>query len=300
MVSAFTAYFLSISTTAAIFSNLFTIILFRQFLKKRTLGTILLTICFLFVAIAETFTAVGQYFYVFIGENIYTGHFEVSFIFCYGIAYVFFYYFSNRHILQDKDFLKATTTIFSTALVSLISAFMFSELLNDVPLADRIFVNEIILHGPEVIQYLPNQIVGLIVYIPIFALIHIRIIVRLIKIRRDLDNPISKRGFTYILYSVLFMVLSTLIASFYIIGGVNDIGWIVGILHTLRGGTAIVSIIFGYFGWILPDWLKKRIKGKAWIVSQMKKEITTQVAPIASSKNVNSSKNISAVEVSDQ
>ncbi|HUT81606.1 MAG TPA: hypothetical protein VMZ29_10440 [Candidatus Bathyarchaeia archaeon] len=298
MVSAFTGYFLFISTTAAVFSNLFTIILFRQFLKKRTLGTILLTISFLFVSIAETFTAVGQYFYVFIGDNIYTGYFEVSFIFCYGIAYVFFYYFSNRHILQDKDFLKAITTIFSTALVSLISAFMFSDLLNNI--VDPVFVDTIILYGPDVIQYLPSQIVGLAVYVPIFALIHIRIIVRLIKIRRDLENPVTKRGFTYILYSVVLMVLSTLVASFYIIPGVNEIPFVVGILHTFRGGTAIISIIFGYFGWILPDWLKRRIKGKAWIVSQMKKEITTKIAPIASSKTVNLSKADSIVEVSEQ
>ncbi|MBN1329496.1 MAG: hypothetical protein JXA54_08480 [Candidatus Heimdallarchaeota archaeon] len=298
MVSAYTAYFLFISTAASVLASIFVIILLRQFIKKRTLGTALLAISFLFIAFAETLTAISQYLYVFVGDNFFTGFFQAAFVFNYGIAYIFFYYFSNRHILQDKDFLKSITTIFGTALVTLISAFMFSEILNNVE--PSLFYTHLILFGPNVIQFLPTQMAGLIIYIPIFALIHVRIVVRLIKIRRDLENPVSKRGFTYILYSVLFMVLSTLVASLYIIPGINEIPVVVGIVHTLRGGTAIISIIFGYFGWILPDWLKKRIKGKAWIVSQMKKEITAKIAPIASSESVNVNKAVSIVEVSEQ
>ncbi|NHJ86009.1 MAG: hypothetical protein FK734_11145 [Asgard group archaeon] len=295
MVTAYQVYFLSISIGATIFSNIFVFLLFRQFIKKKTLGTIILWISFLFVAIAETFTAIGQTLYVVIGDNDYTGHLEISFVFCYGLAYVFFYYFSNRHILQDKDFLKAVTTIFSTAIVSLVSALMFSEIINEV--ANPNFYDTVILVGPNVIQYLPKTAVGLIMYIPIFIMIHIRIVLRLLKIRRDLENPITKRGFTFILYSVMIMVLSTLISSFYLIPGVAENAIIVGFVHSARGLTAMISIILGYFGWIMPDWLKKRIRGKAWIVKQMSKEFTAKIEPIASS-----STNMSnvAVEISEQ
>jgi len=183
--------------------------------------------------------------------------------------------------LQDKDFLRASTAVFLTAVVSIFMTLMVAEVMFDIP--NPQFYQSFILAGEDIIIYLPQVIYGLTIYIPVFSLIHVRIVFRLIRIRREVENPVAKKGFTYILASVILIMTSSLISSLYMMPNMHEIPVVVGLVHTLRGITASISIIVGYFGWILPDWLKRRIHGKAWIVQQMSKEITTTMEPIASS-----------------
>jgi len=115
----------------------------------------------------------------------------------------------------------------------------------------------------EIVLYLPQIIYGLAIYLPVFSLIHVRIVFRLICIQRDVENPVARKGFSYILASVVLIMTSSLISSFYMMPNMHQIPVVVGLVHTLRGITATISIIIDYFGWILPNRLKRRIHGKA-------------------------------------
>ncbi|MHA1879031.1 MAG: hypothetical protein ACTSYG_01420 [Candidatus Heimdallarchaeota archaeon] len=130
---AFTWYFLIISYLASLLALAFVFLLFRQFLKKKTLGTLLLTISFLFVAFGEIATALSETLYFYQGDSHWVGYLILSYTFFYSLAYIFFYYFSNRHILQDKDFARAMTTVFLTAVVSIFITLMAAEIMFDVP-----------------------------------------------------------------------------------------------------------------------------------------------------------------------
>jgi len=256
-------------------------LLFRQFLKKKTIGTALLAISFLFIAFGEIATAVGETLYFFKGDSHWVGYLILFYPFFYSIGYIFFYYFANRHILQDKDFVRVMTTVFLTTIISFTIALMVAEIMFEIP--NPRFYQKYILAGVDIALYLPQLIDGIALYLSVFSLIQLRIVFRLIRIRRDVENHVARKGFTYILASVMLNMSSSLIASLYMLPKIHEIAILVGLIHTLRGITATISVILGYFGWILPDWLKRRIHGKAWIVKQMSKEITGTTEPIASS-----------------
>ncbi|MBK5114025.1 MAG: hypothetical protein JJE41_10370 [Candidatus Heimdallarchaeota archaeon] len=81
--------------------------------------------------IAEILITVGQWYYTFVSEtNPITGYLELSFAFFYAIGYIFFYFFANRHILEDNDLVKSLTSILLTVIVSFATSLMFSEIVN--------------------------------------------------------------------------------------------------------------------------------------------------------------------------
>ncbi|MBY8995576.1 MAG: hypothetical protein KGD59_13585, partial [Candidatus Heimdallarchaeota archaeon] len=111
-ITAFTWYFLISALFVCIALIISVVILLRHFLKTKTQGTILLLLTYTLFTIAEILITVGQWYYTFVSEtNPITGYLELSFAFFYAIGYIFFYFFANRHILEDNDLVKSLTSI---------------------------------------------------------------------------------------------------------------------------------------------------------------------------------------------
>ena len=233
----------------------------KHFLKTKTQGTILLLFTYSLFTLAEILITAGQWYYTFVSEtNPITGYLELSFAFFYAIGYIFFYFFANRHILEDNDIVKSLTSVLLTVIVSLATSFMFSEIVNQA--VDPVFYNEVIINGPNFTQYLPTLLSGLMIILPIFFFIHLRIIFGIAKIRKSIEDPVSKIGFNFIFYTIISFVLSTVIASAFIIPNIGNHPGVITTLHTLRSLIVIVAVFLGYFGWTLPNWLRKRIQNK--------------------------------------
>ncbi|MBK5114024.1 MAG: hypothetical protein JJE41_10365 [Candidatus Heimdallarchaeota archaeon] len=98
------------------------------------------------------------------------------------------------------------------------------------------------------------------IIIPIFLFIHLRIIFEIAKIRKSTKDPISKTGFTLIFFTIVCFVLSTIIASGFIIPNVGNHPGVITAMHTLRLLIVIIAVFLGYLGWTLPTWLRKRIQ----------------------------------------
>ena len=149
-----------------------------------------------------------------------------------------------------------TLTIIAVLISSLISA----ELLYYSEPPAGIFYEIIPFSSLEVERFVPKTILILILFIPMFLLIHVRIIIKTAYIGKSLENEIEKKGFSYILISVVFLIMNTVILSISAITGLVDSVAGTLIASILRMIFLILSVIFGYFGWIMPDWMKQRIQ----------------------------------------
>ena len=107
---------------------------------------------------------------------------------------------------------------------------------------------------------------------PIILFIQLRIVLRVIKIRRTVQDKVTKTGVTLILWSVVFTLLRWLTTGVYSLTVAQNNLAIVIILNLLIFCEDVTILITAYLGWILPNWLKRKIRGRAWIV-QMKENI---------------------------
>lgn len=258
-ITAYTWYFLITATIVCVALIISNIIFLRHFLKTKTQGTILLLLTYSLFTIAEILITAGQWYFTFVSEtNPLTGYLELSFAFFYAIGYIFFYFFANRHILEDNDIVKSLTSVLLTMIVSLVTSFMFSELVNQT--VDPVFYHKVLINGPNFTQYLPTLLAGLMIILPLFLFIHLRVIIGIVKIRKSTEDPVSKIGFTFIFYTIIGFVLSTVIASAFIIPNIGNHPVVITTLHTLRSLIVIIAVLLGYFGWTLPSWLRKNIE----------------------------------------
>ena len=74
----------------------FSIVLFRQFIRKRTIGTILLTISYLLLAIGESSQAFSYIVYFFFDQRIVVAQLQIGYVLFASLGYIFLYLFANR------------------------------------------------------------------------------------------------------------------------------------------------------------------------------------------------------------
>jgi len=264
-ITGITWYFLISAIVVSVGTIIFVILMIRQCFIKRTQGAIILSLFYLFLAIAEILNTAGLWYSVFISEiNKVSAYMELSFPLFYGIGYLFLYNFLVRHIVQDNDLIKSSISIILVLFIGIICSFMFAEVFYDI--SDPIAYQLIYMDGPDIIQFLPTLFAGIFIFLPIFLLVHIRIIVIIFRIRRVVNTPLEKIGFSFILFSLIFLISSSLVASLFTITGIEEIPGIYALLHSLRTFLLGIGLLFGYFGWIFPTWLKGAID-KHYIMS---------------------------------
>jgi hypothetical protein len=299
-----TLYILISGTIMLLIAIVFDAIILRQFIRKRTMGTILLFMSYLFFTLGEASTIMGDYIFTFQFTTENTGGLtQLLYAPFYGIAFIFFYFFANRHILQDSDLVKSSIATFIAFLIGLAYAYSTADVIF-FDSANPIFYNKALLAGIPVPgggfmpQFLLSTFIGLGIYLPVLFLIQLRVVVKIFRIRRGLEKRISRAGFTYIFLSVLFLVLGTISSSFFLFDFVQNTPFLNILSHTLRIVFNILGFLFAYFGWVLPDWLKRRIRGKAWITKQIStRGQKIDIQPIASSKS--DSNSVKIVEVNE-
>jgi len=237
------------------------------------MGTVLLTACYFFINIGGIAQLISKILGAFKPEVlVYIGIFQVAYLASIGL--LFLYYFANRHILQDNDFLKSSTLIFLGALSGLISGLVISEMVHQT---ESPFFHSVSLDPSlDMINFLTNPIINGIFFIPFFFLIHVRIIIGIIRLRKVLENKVVRRGFTYILLSVVSLAIATLVTMFYTFPLVKGNLVLTFVVQHFRIFFSILGVILGYLGWVMPNWLKRRIRGKVWIAEQISKSPTYQ------------------------
>jgi hypothetical protein len=93
---------------------------------------------------------------------------------------------------------------------------------------------------------------------------YIRIMWRTYNLQRKAKDIVTKKGFRVVTASVFLLLLTGLILGSYILG-LNRIAWAAALLYVIRGLIVISAVATGYIGWLMPDWVRRQFRGRAWI-----------------------------------
>ena len=251
----------------AIGAFIFSSIMLANYVKKKTMGTALLAVVYILVTVRQvvgiiynTYGAVNPYS---TGQSIALMLYLASFT----LIYYFLYLFGSRHILQDNDVWRG---VISTIYLGILAAFigiMGYEMIAGVP--NPIFVEQGIEPGTNLELFMPTTITGLLLYGLILVFVQIRYIFSLSVslIQKKAIDPMRRIGTRYILGAVITLFFDILLTVLFTIEGLSEV--VIILLYVTRFILTILSLLLSYIGWLLPDWFRKRVRQKAWIVTKL-------------------------------
>jgi hypothetical protein len=263
------------------------------------MGTALLAFTYLFITFAEIANTLGLWFDAYKAvPRAAIGGIQIMFVSFYLTSLVFLYFFANRHILRDNDWLKAIVGVFGGQLVAVGTTLMFMDLIQGEPYT---FVSNLFMGQVNIYRFVPSTTLALIMLLPLLLLVVIRIIIRLLGLRTQIKDRVARKGITYILWSFVCITLTFIAASAFTIDLIQTSPLAMSFFHGLRMALSITALLLGYLGWILPNWLKRRIRGKAWIAQTAEKLERQKITyPHSVSKNLKKFEEIQVEEIAEQ
>ncbi|MFW9922651.1 MAG: hypothetical protein ACFFDW_05090 [Candidatus Thorarchaeota archaeon] len=266
-----------IITIASIF---FLGIMIKNFIKKKTIGTAFLAIFYGFFAVTQAantiFNIYSLYYPLVLGHKITLLVYIASIAF----SYIVLYNFASRHILNDNDIVRLVNSFLLIGLPAFVIGMLGYELFTNV--LNPIFYTIELQPGTEFLQYMPSMITGIVMYAPFLLLVHFRIIFSMsfALVKNKIKDPIKRKGWQYILYSVIALILTVFLTVAFTFDGISP--GIVITLYIVRAILSFFGLFFSYLGWILPSWFKNRITQKTWLAKNLKANNTPTVRFITS------------------
>ena len=242
----------------AVFALAFVGVLIWNHARKKTSGTALLLVVFIMVFINALANPLVYYFQASNPSSTAGGAFVVIFLVAYMLTNFFLYNFSNRHIFNDGPIVQNIINSLILVLTTIVTSIMSYEIA--IGVENGIFIQTFIQSATGVELMLPSVNAGLILYIPIFVGFQLRLILHICYIlikERDAD-PVKRIALIFVLLSIFFMVCISVLTFFFTIPDNGE--RVIQLLHAFGGIFTLLMIIFGYFGWVLPNWLKKRLQ----------------------------------------
>ena len=258
-ITTLTLYILISSSIVTLAVFTFVGFLIYRSSKKRTEGILYLIAFYFCIGLGELFLILGMWHDVYISNvNIISGVLETGYTLFYGIGYIVLYIFLNRHILQDNEIVRSLIVIALTLIFGIVSTLIFSEIYYEIE--NPIFYQTVNMTGPDIPLYLPTLGIAITLFAPVFLIIHVRMIWMLIKMTRIVEDKVEKFGFVVIFGAIVCLILSIISASLFTIPSIYNYPILPTLLHTLRFLFIYFGLWLGYFGWVFPEWLQKKVE----------------------------------------
>jgi hypothetical protein len=265
MVSFLTVFYITFSWLTFVVNIALVASLFRNFLKKKTSGTLILFISYLFIGIGALISALVYTFQISgLGDQAVISLQTIS-ILLPQAALLFIYVFSCRHILRDNEVIKTFTIIFLTAYNAFIGTLYFLNNFGITPgfnstswwAINKNTIQNTGLYNSN-ISFLSLTIMVFQVYI------NMRITARAFILAGRTNKLIRKRGLQLIAWGLIaYMTAGILISIEYAFDWTVD-NPLPLILWILRNIIYFVAYFILYLGWIMPDWYRRRIRKRTW------------------------------------
>ncbi|MBD3191822.1 MAG: hypothetical protein GF308_14340 [Candidatus Heimdallarchaeota archaeon] len=239
-----------------------TIALLRNFLRKKTTGTLMLFTAYavlFFMRIASSLEKTLQIFGVFgNGILIIISISSVTPL----LTAIFLYAFASRHILNDSEYLQTLTMTFISAIFGVILTLLIASIYLEIP--EGIFAPEPKTVTPDIQAF--SITFASICLIVIQMLIYLRLTISSFILARNTEEIVRKRGFQIIGWGVLLFILAGLVRG---VEGTLDIA-VAGelVVNTLRSLMFLASYYLLYLGWTMPNWYRKRLRKRTWFETQ--------------------------------
>jgi hypothetical protein len=256
---------------AAAASLIFVGIMIQNYLKKRTVGTALLALMYFTFFLAQVFSAAYNFYSVLApGTNMQKILIIIYFVVI-NLPNVFLYFFVSRHILKDNDIIKSLYSIVIIGVIFLMTGLFAYDLFI---VNSEVFYELRYVAVSGFIQYSPTTLTSLPVYLPLVLLVQLRIVITMSRVyaQKRQKDPIKRRGFLFILLSVVSLFLSVFMTLVYTLAIRNPSlpAFVFIFIYFLRASFVVITVIMSYIGWILPAWFRRRIRQKTWISNNIK------------------------------
>ena len=285
MVNAYTWTFLFLSIYNSLTALIFVVILTYSFIRKRTLGVLILGYTFLFSAAGEIMTMISFFLYSFSSiSELAIALMSFFVLIIHSINGIYIYTFGTRHIIRDNDLIKG---VFIAAFAFL-SGFILSRGIYDIvavienPSLEPSFFIRTLLDAPNLIMYFPIFDGLAITLFILLNIIYLRIAINAIRLQRASDDPITKKGFMLVWISMIVWPLGFAFFIPFMFEQTESMPILSLVSFILK---TIITNTFGYLllylAWIQPNWLKKYFRKKAWFVSIYTGKIPASTIPQA-------------------
>ncbi|MBD3191618.1 MAG: hypothetical protein GF308_13305 [Candidatus Heimdallarchaeota archaeon] len=243
-------------------------IMIQNFITKKTTGTAFLAIFYGMIALTQATSVTFNIFAIINPYSLAHGTFLVLYLLVFILSYYFLYFFASRHILQDNDIMRSVVSFIYLGITLPVIGMIGYEIF--FPVDNPTFVVETIEPGTNLQQFMPTTLMAAILYLTILVLVQIRIIIRMSTtlIQKKTKDELRRKGFKYILIAVVCLFLTLLLTVTFTIEGMPPAAII--LVYILRAIALFAGLFLSYVGWILPNWFKRRIRKKAWIVKNYK------------------------------
>ncbi|MBD3190186.1 MAG: hypothetical protein GF308_06065 [Candidatus Heimdallarchaeota archaeon] len=286
--SAITWLFLIGTIILSLTTIWFVIILFQRFLRKKTIGTVYLLMVFGAIALAENINSISLWLSAYrVAPETLTGTFQIFYVSLYCLGLIFLYFFGNRHIIDDNEIIRTLYGVLTGVIVGVITSLNMVELFG-AELPGFHSLDRGIIGGTHLVEYTPSLFLSLILLIPVALLILFRIALKLAFVQRRIKEPIAKRGTQYIMLSFISIAITLGGAVFFITPALIKIPALTVLGQVIRIVFTSSTMLFGYLGWVMPEWIRRRIRKKAWIVKELSRAETIEKGyTFTTSKTIN-------------
>ncbi|MHA1365624.1 MAG: hypothetical protein ACTSXA_12495 [Candidatus Heimdallarchaeota archaeon] len=255
--------------------------LLNNFFRKRTTGTLILFSSYALVALGGVLGALVYTFQISGFGPTTIGTLQAIVTIAPQVALLIIYMFSCRHILRDNEVVKSLTLMIVSGLLGFITTIFLTGLfgmtnqypgfINPDPDTNPTKWYQLVhttIPSTDLYNLAVSGLSVILVLIQIY--INLRIIIRAFILSRRTDKIVRKRGLQMIAWGLITYLLAGILISMEI-----GIEWSSGshaptVLWTFRKILFVASYIILYLGWIMPDWFRRRIRGKTWFEMQYK------------------------------
>ncbi|NHJ33652.1 MAG: hypothetical protein FK732_12395 [Asgard group archaeon] len=245
------------------------IALFNNFLRKKTTGTLILFSSYLIISISAILGALVYNLQAVGIVGKVPGILQTITTLSPQIGLLLIYIFACRHILKDNEVVKSVTVMVASFVIGFVFTMYILGVYGITPQSnpDAWFA----LSKTNPTQDLENISISLlaIFLVGIQLYINARIYVRAFVLSRRTDKEIRKRGLLLIAWGLVIYMFAGFIISMEI-----AVPWTTSVMPLvfwiIRKIGFLTSYVFLYLGWIMPDWFRRRIRGKTWFEMRYK------------------------------
>lgn len=279
MVTSTTLFYIIFSWITLSLNLVLVFSLLSNFLRKRTTGTLLLFTTYVIISLGALIGAIVYTIEAFAPQwELTIGFLQSISTITPFFAIIFIYMFACRHILKDNEVVKSITIIIITAYITFIGTMyllgVFEITKQNVEGAWYQLITTPI-SNTSLTNIALNSLV-IILLITVFQYyVYGRVAGKSFILAHRTDKIVRKRGLQMIGWGLVIYMIGGAIITFEL-----GIPWSEGsfapvVFWSLRKIVFLASYIVLYIGWIMPDWFRRRIRGKTWF--EMKYKSTQKI-----------------------
>ena len=168
--------------------------------------------------------------------------------------------------MNDNDVVKTLLTIPLSIVAGVVFGLAFTEINGALVLSNeqRLYTFVVEFEGSDLEIMVPKLGYIMIYYLPFVVFFYGRMLISTFQLRRKAKDNLTRAGLGYIFLAVLGnMLIMFFFGTYILFYNYRNTAMLVT-FFTLKTIAISISVVYAHFGFIMPNWLKSRIRGKSY------------------------------------